>query len=194
VDNSNTSPVKQKSAFSRVGGVKPLLLQAWRVYDPADLRERSHANGDECIWREKSMLEENVSDLTPQAEKEVPTRRPPEIDAFVDHFLSMMCETSRRQIIEMLSMPKSDKEGSTLERRSTDIARELGLSFSTTSEHLKRLTNLGLLGLRRDGNAVYYRIKNLLLVKAFHELLRALDKHYDSSGSNTPRQSNKDVS
>jgi DNA-binding transcriptional ArsR family regulator len=139
------------------------------------------------------MLEENLPAPSPQAEREVPARRPPEIDAFVDHFLSMMCETSRRQIIELLSMPRRDEEGTTLERRSTDIARELGLSFSTTSEHLKQLTSIGLLSFRRDGNVVYYRIKNVLLVKAFHELIRVLDNHYDLSESYTPEQSEEDA-
>jgi len=113
---------------------------------------------------------------------------------FVDHFLSTMCETSRRQILELLATPNRGAEGAILERRSTDIARELGLSFPTTSGHLKQLAEAGLLSFRRDGNAVYYRIKNDLLVKAFHDLIGALDKHYHSRVPNTPEHLGADVS
>ena len=119
---------------------------------------------------------DKVSPLHP--EQETPKHRPPEIDVYIDHFLSIMCETSRRQILELLAMPKNDEDGSTLERRSTDIARELGLSPSTTSEHLKQLTRAGLIIPRREGTTVYYRIHNIFLVQAFHDLLKALDEHY----------------
>jgi DNA-binding transcriptional ArsR family regulator len=134
------------------------------------------------------MLEENLPLPTAQAGREKPSRRSSEIDAFVDRFLSMMCETSRRQIIELLASPKSDQGGPVLERRSTDIARELGLSFPTTSGHLKQLTDIGLLSSRREGNVVFYRISNYLLVKAFHVLMEALDKQFTgyASGSLGP--------
>ena len=121
-------------------------------------------------------MAEKVSPLQP--EKETPKRRPPEIDVYVDRFLSTMCETSRRQILELLAQPKNDGNGTDLERRSTDIARALGLSPSTTSEHLKQLTRAGLIIPRREGTTVYYRIHNILLVQAFHNLLKALDDHY----------------
>src|SRR5260221_5434417 len=96
-----------------------------------------------------------------------------------------MCETSRRQILELLVTPNMDVEGAMLERRSTDIPRELGLSFPTTSGHLKQLAEASLLRFRRDRNAVYYHIKNYLLVKAFHEFTAALDHHYHSNVANT---------
>src|SRR5438270_9830481 len=124
------------------------------------------------------MLEENIPTSPAQSNQEEPKRRPPEVDVFVDHFLSTMCETSRRQILELLATPNRSAEGAILERRSTDIARELGLSYPTTSGHLRQLTDAGLLSFRREGNAVYYRIKHDLLVKAFHDLIGALDKHY----------------
>jgi DNA-binding transcriptional ArsR family regulator len=140
------------------------------------------------------MLDENVPTSPVQSNQEEPKRRPPEIDVFVDHFLSTMCETSRRQILELLAIPDKNTGGAMLERRSTDIARELGLSFPTTSGHLKQLADAGLLSFRRDGNAVYYRIKNDLLVKAFHDLIGALDKHYHSGVPNNPGRIGKDVS
>ncbi len=140
------------------------------------------------------MPEEKSPALSAQSDQEAPKRRPPEIDAYVDHFLSTMCETSRRQIIELLATPNSEEGGPALERRSTDIARELGLSFSTTSGHLKQLTDAGLLSFRREGNVNYYRIKNYLLVKAFHDLTGALDKHYHSSLPNTSEQIRDDAS
>ncbi len=106
--------------------------------------------------------------------------RPPEVDKFVDQFLSTMCESSRRQILELLAEPNMDENDYTLERRSSDIARELGLSPATTSEHLKQLTEAGLLACRREGTAIYYRIRNYLLVKAFNELIEALHKEHAS--------------
>jgi len=35
----------------------------------------------------------------------------PEIDQFVDHFLSLMCNRSRRQILELLAAPVDAQEG-----------------------------------------------------------------------------------
>ena len=131
-------------------------------------------------------MADKVSPLQP--EQETPRRRPPEIDAHVDHFLSTMCETSRRQILELLTQPRNVENGDVLERRSTDIARELGLSPSTTSEHLKQLTRAGLVVPRREGTTVYYRICNFLVVQAFHDLIKALDEHYNPRALESDQQ------
>lgn len=107
----------------------------------------------------------------------------PEIDQFVDHFLSLMCDRSRRQILELLAVPVDAQEGakpSQMERRSTDIARELGLSPATTSEHLHQLCDAKLIAARRDRNAVYYRLSNEMLVRAFRDLVKALNKEHAS--------------
>lgn len=114
---------------------------------------------------------------TPQATSEEPTRRSPDIDKFVDHFLSLMCDRSRRQILQLLSVP-SDPPGEPLERRSTDIAKELGLSPATTSGHLRQLSDARLIASRREGNIVYYRLNNYMLVRAFQDLVVALDQEY----------------
>lgn len=110
------------------------------------------------------------------------SRRGSEIDQFVDHFLSLMCDRSRRRILELLSTPVVDgQEGvkpSYMERRSTDIARELGLSPATTSGHLNQLSEAKLIAFRRAGNAVYYRLANEMLVRAFRDLVLALDKEH----------------
>jgi len=45
---------------------------------------------------------------------------------------------------------------------------------------LRELTNAGLITARREGTNVYYRIRNILLVQAFHDLVAALDKEYAS--------------
>lgn len=112
-------------------------------------------------------------------ESKVP-RRPSEIDAFVDKFLTTVCDTSRRYILELLALP--DEDGNTLqERRSGDIARAIGLSAATTSEHLRHLSRVGLVTSRREGNTVYYRLRNHKLVQAFHDLLDALDRDYGES-------------
>jgi DNA-binding transcriptional ArsR family regulator len=112
-----------------------------------------------------------------QATPEEPSGRPPEVDKFVDSFLSLMCDHSRRHILELLSQPHEEVHAP-FERRSTDIAKKLGLSPATTSEHLHRLTDAKLITSRREGNIVYYRLANQLLVQAFIDLVRALDKEY----------------
>jgi DNA-binding transcriptional ArsR family regulator len=105
-----------------------------------------------------------------------------ELDRFVDHFLSIMCDHSRRQIIELLAHPADelapDEHISPLERRSGDIARELGLSPGTVSGHLRQLANIGLVVSRREGNAIYYRLSNHMLVRVFHDLLVALNQEH----------------
>ena len=112
-------------------------------------------------------------ELAPVSAEE-PTRNSPEIDKFVDHFLALMCDRSRRQILQLLSVP-NDTPGLPLERRSTDIARELGLSPATTSGHLRQLSQARLIASRREGNVVYYRLYNHMLVRAFQDLVVALD-------------------
>ncbi len=121
------------------------------------------------------------SEKTP--DNQVP-RRPSEIDAFVDNFLSTVCDTSRRYILELLAVPDDaaldDKNASLPERRSGDIAKAIGLSPATTSEHLRQLANAGLVTSRREGNTVYYQLRNHLLMRAFQDLLKALDTDYAS--------------
>ena len=121
------------------------------------------------------------SSLSPSlSRKSTSHHRPLEIDRFVDHFLSTMCDHSRRQILELLTLPHSDESTSSIvELRSGDIAKSLGLSPATVSGHLRQLSHAGLLVSRRDGNVIYYRVSNHLLVRAFQELLVALHKEYD---------------
>jgi hypothetical protein len=62
------------------------------------------------------------------------TRRPPELDAAVDHFLATVCDHSRRYILELLAQTREDAERHDVyERRSGEIAQALGLSSSTTA-------------------------------------------------------------
>jgi DNA-binding transcriptional ArsR family regulator len=114
------------------------------------------------------------------SEREVP-RRPPDVDKFVDDFLSTVCDTSRRYILEMLAVPSDSNNASMPEKRSGEIAKALGLSAATTSEHLRQLAEAGLVTSRREGNMVYYRLRNHMLVRAFQELLMALDRDYSSN-------------
>ena len=104
--------------------------------------------------------------------------RPAEIDQYVDRFLSVVCDTSRRYILELLAMPGEEGTISLPEKRSGDIAKAIGLAPATTSEHLRSLASIGLVDSRRDGNVVYYRLCNQMMVKAFQDLLVALDKEY----------------
>lgn len=125
---------------------------------------------------------DDVSASTPYQDAESNEQQPIELDHFVDHFLSIMCDHSRRQILELLAEPSEepapDEHISPLERRSGDIARALGLSHGTVSGHLRQLASIGLVVSRRDGNAIYYRLSNHMLVRAFHDLVVALNQEH----------------
>ena len=110
-------------------------------------------------------------------------RRSPERDAFVDQFLSTVCNTSRRAILELLAEPNQKDPSVLHERRSGEIAEILGLSSATTSEHLHQLADLHLVTARKQGTAVYYRLSDHLLVQAFQDLLAALDRQYQKQPS-----------
>jgi DNA-binding transcriptional ArsR family regulator len=120
---------------------------------------------------------------SPRVHQDQPTRRPRDVDAFVDHFLSTMCEASRRHILELLAQAHSAEQESPPELCATAIARALGLAPSTTSAHLRRLTDTGLITLRREGTTLYYRICNAHLVQAFHDLTAGLHQEHASRRS-----------
>ena len=107
-------------------------------------------------------------------------KRPSEVDKYIDGFLATICDTSRRYILELLALngDETDTDPSHHEKRSGDIAKALGLSAATTSEHLRQLVNAGLLASRREGNVVLYRLHNRKLVQAFQDFLQALDDDY----------------
>lgn len=107
-------------------------------------------------------------------------RRPPEVDKYVDTFLNTVCDTTRRYILELLATPDEEGGMSLPEWRSGDIARTIGLSAATISEHLQILAANNLVSSRREGNVVYYRLRNHTLMEAFHTLIDALDGDYDS--------------
>ena len=112
------------------------------------------------------------------------TRRPAELDAAMDHFLAAVCDRTRRYILELLAHPREDTEQPDVyERRSGEIAQALGLSNSTTSEHLRQLAEAHLVVARKEGNATYYQLSNHALVRAFQQLLRGLDAHYRTQAS-----------
>lgn len=105
-------------------------------------------------------------------------RRSSELDAFVDQFLSTVCNPSRRCILELLAKTNANDPSIPNELRSGDIAKQLGLSSATISEHLHRLADLHLVTTRKQGTAVYYRLSNHVLVQAFLNFLHVLDQHH----------------
>jgi DNA-binding transcriptional ArsR family regulator len=114
-----------------------------------------------------------------QARKSV--LRQPEVDMYINEFLDAVCDNSRRAILELL-VPAQGSNPQTMERRSGDIAREIGLSPATTSEHLQVLSKAGLIVSRREGNSVFYRVRNYKLVQAFHTLTDSLAQDYMERG------------
>jgi DNA-binding transcriptional ArsR family regulator len=110
-------------------------------------------------------------------------RRPPQVERFLNQFLDAACDESRRAILELLVPPMGQDSPEGYELGAGEIAQQLGLANSTTSEHLHHLLNLHLVSARKEGTAIYYRLRNHHLVQAFHELQRALETHYHSFGS-----------
>lgn len=108
------------------------------------------------------------------------SRRSPELDIFVDQFLSTVCNTSRRCILELLARTNPNDPSAPNELRSGEIAKQLELSSATVSEHLHRLADLHLVTTRKQGTAVYYRLSNHILVQAFLDFLAVLDQHYQN--------------
>lgn len=107
-------------------------------------------------------------------------RRPSQITHYIDRFLDAACDSSRRSILELLIPPDGQEYPEAYELRAGEIAVKLGLAPSTTSEHLHQLLKLHLVSARKEGTTVYYRLRNHHLVLAFHELLKALETHYQS--------------
>jgi DNA-binding transcriptional ArsR family regulator len=114
-----------------------------------------------------------------------PHRRLTQIDRFINQFLDAACDESRRAILELLVPPMGQDSPDGYELRAGEIAQQLGLAKSTTSEHLHHLLTLHLVSARKEGRVIYYRLRNHHLVQAFHELLRALETHYHTFGSPT---------
>ena len=114
-------------------------------------------------------------------------RRPPQLTYYIDRFLDATCDSSRRSILELLIPPEGQESSDSYEMRAGEIATKLGLAPSTTSEHLHQLLKLHLVSTRKEGTTVYYRLRNHHLVLAFHELLKALETHYQNQNSSSER-------
>ena len=112
-----------------------------------------------------------------------PQRRPLQTERFINQFLDAACDESRRAILELLVPPTGQDSPDGYELPAGEIAQQLGLTRSTTSEHLHHLLNLHLVGARKEGTVIYYRLRNHHLVQAFHDLLGALETHYHTLGS-----------
>jgi DNA-binding transcriptional ArsR family regulator len=124
-----------------------------------------------------------ASDKDTSSSRRRPDRRSPSVDRFINQFLEAACDESRRSILELLIPPNGQDSPDGYELYAGEIARQLGLAPSTTSEHLRQLLNLRLVSARKEGTMVYYRLRNHHLVRAFHELVQALETHYQSNGS-----------
>jgi DNA-binding transcriptional ArsR family regulator len=124
-----------------------------------------------------------ASDKDGPSSREHPRRRPQQVERYINQFLDAACDESRRAILELLVPPMGQDSPDRYELRAGEIAQQLGLAKSTTSEHLHHLLNLHLVRARKEGTMVYYRLRNHHLVQGFHELLRALETRYHTFGS-----------
>jgi DNA-binding transcriptional ArsR family regulator len=116
-------------------------------------------------------------DITADHDSEEDLQAFREVEYFIDRFLNVVCDTSRRHILTYLSVV-SEQASSPVERSAGEIAQYINLAPSTTSEHLKQLMRMHLLFTRREGKKVYYRLRNQELVQVFHDLILSLEAHY----------------
>lgn len=116
-------------------------------------------------------------DIATDYDSEEDLRAFKEVEYFIDQFLNVVCDTSRRHILTYLSVV-SEQASSPVERSAGEIAQYINLAPSTTSEHLKQLMRMHLLFTRREGKRVYYRLRNQELVQVFHDLILSLETHY----------------
>ena len=112
-------------------------------------------------------------------------RRPLLVERSINEFLNAACDSSRRSILELLVPPAGQDSPEAYELRAGEIAQRVGLSPSTTSEHLRHLLRMHLVSARNEGTTIYYRLRNHHLVRAFHELIQALESHYQAIDSPT---------
>ena len=85
-----------------------------------------------------------ASDKDSPSSRAHPHRRPLQVDRFINQFLDAACDDSRRAILELLVPPTGQDSPQGYELRAGEIAQQLGLAPSTTSEHLRHLLNLHL--------------------------------------------------
>ncbi|HLL78581.1 MAG TPA: metalloregulator ArsR/SmtB family transcription factor [Ktedonobacteraceae bacterium] len=130
-------------------------------------------------------MESETPSFTQIADNQRFHRRSASTERLIDQFLDAACDASRRSILELLVPPEGIDSPTEYEMRVGEIAQRVGLSTSTTSEHLHHLMRLQLLSSRKEGTVVYYRLRNHHLVKAFHELVEALSAHYATYSGST---------
>src|SRR5258708_12699589 len=101
--------MKQEFGLRRVYGIRSVLLNACRVRDrwsEGAGRARNYTSFIQTLIKGKIyMLEENLPTSPVQSNQEEPKRRSPEIDVFVDPFLSTILQTTPRQTLQSLSPP-----------------------------------------------------------------------------------------
>ncbi len=81
----------------------------------------------------------------------------PDLFAMQARFCGIFANPARLRILTLLA------EG---EKRVGDIARELGMSLSTVSQHLQTMKDRRAVRQRREGQNVYYRITNEKFLEA----------------------------
>jgi DNA-binding transcriptional ArsR family regulator len=61
----------------------------------------------------------------------------------------------------------------------SEIAERIGASIQNTSQHLRLMRDKGILDSRRDGQTIYYHIKNNVLGNDCREMLNAIKRSRD---------------
>jgi ArsR family transcriptional regulator, lead/cadmium/zinc/bismuth-responsive transcriptional repressor len=67
----------------------------------------------------------------------------------------------------------------------TDLAASLGMKPQAVSNQLQRLSDLGILASRRDGNSIYYRVVDLCVRSLLDQGLCLMEEVSDRGGRRT---------
>jgi ArsR family transcriptional regulator, lead/cadmium/zinc/bismuth-responsive transcriptional repressor len=67
----------------------------------------------------------------------------------------------------------------------TDLAASLGMKPQAVSNQLQRLSDLGILSSRRDGNSIYYRLEDFCVRSLLDQGLCLMEEVSDRSTSST---------
>ena len=67
----------------------------------------------------------------------------------------------------------------------TDLAASLGMKPQAVSNQLQRLSDLGILSSRRDGNSIYYRLEDFCVRSLLDQGLCLMEEVSDRSASST---------
>ncbi|WP_165423339.1 ArsR/SmtB family transcription factor [Ktedonosporobacter rubrisoli] len=101
--------------------------------------------------------------------------RSEQADRAIERFLAITGHPTRRAILELLAYVKKESARFPYGLSTSDIAQQLPLSLSATSEHMRVLSKERLVRSHKKGSSVYYSLADDPRLQAFWHLLHVLE-------------------